>query len=78
MAKVSGALYVLKVLLAGDIVKGDDLAIDLKCSKRQIRSYINNLKSIGVDVKSKTGNNGGYYLNTDKCPLCKNNINKYY
>lgn len=78
MAKVEGALYVLKALLSGDIIKNCDLAIELDCSERQIRGYMNNLRAIGIDVKSKTGSSGGYYLNADKCPLCKSSINKYF
>lgn len=78
MAKVEGALYVLKSLLAGDVVKNCEMAIKLGCSERQIRGYINNLRAIGIEIQSKTGSSGGYYLDVDKCPLCKNSIKRYY
>ena len=70
MGKVYGALYVLKVLLDNDIVKAEELSEGLGCTKRQIRKYINDLKKIGVNIGSKTGNNGGYFLKYRKCPIC--------
>lgn len=74
MGRVSGALEMLSELMKHDICRIDELSKKLNVSDRQIRTYYNDLKVAGINVKSKTGINGGYYLVKDSCPLCKQKI----
>lgn len=40
-------------------------------SDKQIRRYVYALRASGINIVSKGGKNGGYYLDSNECPLCK-------
>lgn len=70
MSKLDNSLILLRILLERDIVSSKELSTRLNVTDRQLRIYITSLKQAGFNINSKTGVNGGYYLTTDKCPLC--------
>lgn len=75
MSKLDNSLKLLKILMEHDIVSSKALVDKLNVTDRQLRSYIISLKNAGFDIGSKSGLNGGYFISSDKCPLCYKKIN---
>lgn len=65
MSKLSNMLSMLVLLQRGGIHSISELSETLEVSKRQVRRYRDALEMTGIYVHSKTGKNGGYYLDTD-------------
>ncbi|MFL8710804.1 helix-turn-helix transcriptional regulator [Clostridioides sp. GD02377] len=68
MGKIDNALKIIMVLKDNKILKAREIANELNISERQVKEYMSQLRRAGIDVKSKPGNAGGYYI--EQCPFC--------
>lgn len=53
------------------ITKSSELEKILDVKERHLRRYIYALRATGINIRSKAGKDGGYYIDEDKCPLCQ-------
>lgn len=44
----------------------------LGVTERQIQKYAYDMRKAGINIKSKSGNKGGYHI--EECPFCNKNI----
>jgi len=75
MGEVGNTIRLLTILQSKGQAKGDYLADRIEVSKRQIYRYIGQLQKSGIDIKSKRGRYGGFYLDRNQF-LNFNSINK--
>lgn len=68
---IKNCFTVLKLLHENELIQCTELSYKLKVSDKQIRRYINSLRAAGINIKSKSGKTGGYYVEDNVCPLCK-------
>ena len=66
MSKISNVIEVMNYLKINGIVKAQELADLLEIAPRQVRVYISDLKKSGLNIKSKGGKDGGYYLDINE------------
>lgn len=69
MGKIDNAFKIIMLLKKNEILKAGEIADKLNISERQIKEYVYQLRQAGIDIKSKPGIAGGYYI--DKCPFCE-------
>ena len=61
MSKFSKLLLMIK-MLENDQIKTKDIAAELGVSQRMIRKYVKDIKEAGMDIESRPGPTGGYYI----------------
>lgn len=76
MSKVVNAFKVLKMIHENSIIKNSDIAKELNITDRHVRSLVTQLKGAGIEIKSKSGSTGGYYIDNWKCPVCNNRTDR--
>lgn len=72
MSKVENAFKMLLLIKEHGLLKREELAKLLNVKERQVYNYAHDLKKAGINIKSKPGNKGGYYI--EECPFCRRNI----
>ena len=75
MGKIENAFKMLLIIKDHESITGIELAKILNITERQVQKYVQDLRKAGIDIKSKRGNRGGYYI--EECPFCKKNIVNY-
>lgn len=76
MAYVTNALKMLIMLEENGIMKISELAEKLNITDRMVRKYYQDIKTAGVDIRSKRGIDGGYWLEKDAVVLQEQNVIK--
>ena len=69
---IKNCFTLLRLLHENELMQCAELSYKLKVSDKQIRRYVYSLRAAGVDIKSKAGKTGGYYIENNECPLCHN------
>ncbi|MDB0438454.1 transcriptional regulator [Clostridioides difficile] len=69
MGKIDNAFKILMFLKKNETLKAGEIADRLNISERQIKEYVCQLRKAGIDIQSKPGVTGGYYI--DQCPFCE-------
>lgn len=67
-------LKLLKLILEHGIIQRRDICKVLNVTDRQILKYVKDLRQCGINVKSKRGAHGGYYIDDWECPICNNKL----
>lgn len=75
MGKIENAFRMLLIIQHNPSITGVELAKILDITERQVQKYVHDLRKVGIDIKSKRGKVGGYYI--ENCPFCKKNIINY-
>lgn len=73
-ARTKNTIKLLKIILDHGIIKSNEICKILNVTERQILKYVKDLRECGINVKSKTGANGGYYIDDWECPICNNKL----
>lgn len=68
---IKNCFTLLRLLHENELMQCAELSYKLKVSDKQVRRYVNSLRAANVNIKSKSGKNGGYYIENNECPLCK-------
>lgn len=71
-ARTRNTLKLLKIILDHGIISSKYISSMLNITERQILKYVSDLRKCGINVKSKVGPGGGYYIDDWKCPVCNN------
>lgn len=72
MGKVENAFKMLLLIKEHGILKCEEISKMLNVTDRQVQKYAADMRKAGINIKSKSGNKGGYYI--EKCPICNKNI----
>ncbi|MDK0695876.1 HTH domain-containing protein [Clostridium perfringens] len=72
MSKVENAFKMLFLLREYGMLTSNELGKRLGVTERQIQKYVHDMRKAGINIKSKLGNTGGYWI--EECPFCKENI----
>lgn len=67
---LTNTIKLLKIILEHGIIQRKEICKKINVSDRQILRYVHDLRKAGIDVKSKTGQLGGYYIDNWECPIC--------
>ena len=70
--RTKNTLKLLKIILDHGVIQRKDICNMLNVTDRQILKYVNDLRECGINVKSKVGPHGGYYIDDWRCPICNN------
>lgn len=73
-ARTKNTLIMLRIILEHGIIQRREICKILDVSDRQILKYVNDLRECGINVKSKTGVYGGYYIDDWECPICNSKL----
>lgn len=65
MSKAAVIFKIMLLLQTRNIISASELSSILETSVRNIRAYIEDMRTAGVPVEYKSGRNGGYYLAED-------------
>ena len=68
MGKIDNAFKIIMLLRKNEILKAGEISDKLNISERQIKEYIHQLRLAGINIKSRPGSTGGYYI--EQCPFC--------
>lgn len=68
MGKIENSFKIIMLLKENTILKASDISNKLNISERQVKEYAHQLRLAGIDIKSKPGVTGGYYI--ERCPFC--------
>ena len=66
---LTNAFKAMLLIHARGRLKSEELAKELNVSKKQVQRYIKAMRLAGINVKTKSGPDGGHYL--EDCPFCK-------
>ena len=72
MGKVENAFKMLMLIKEHGILKCEELSKILNVTERQVQKYVWDMRKAGINIKSKSGTKGGYYI--EECPFCNKNI----
>ena len=72
MSKVENAFKMLLLIKEHGMLTSNELGKRLGVTERQIQKYAYDMRKAGINIKSKLGNAGGYWI--EECPFCKENI----
>ena len=69
ISTINNAIKIIRILYNRQIIINREyLSKELNCSEKQVMRYVKELRNSGVNIKSKSGPTGGYYL--EECPFC--------
>ncbi|EQF29840.1 transcriptional regulator family protein [Clostridioides difficile CD160] len=68
MGKIDNAFKIIMLLKENKILKTSEISNKLNISERQVKEYAHQLRLAGIDIKSRPGSAGGYYI--EQCPFC--------
>lgn len=72
MSKIENAFKILFLLREHGMLTSNEISKILGVTERQIQKYVSDMRKAGINIKSKLGSTGGYWI--EECPFCKEKI----